>query len=64
VQDALTSVYDDEPMFGVQAAFANAGVDPTPTSSSGGFPGDFANDELVLQRTRHYTTSKPRCSAN
>ena len=54
VQDAVTSVYDNEPVFGVQAAFAAAGVDPTDSNQvSGGFPGAFANDDLYYS-VRHY----------
>ena len=54
VQDAVTSVYDNEPVFGVQAAFAAAGVDPTdPNQVEGGFPGDFANDDSYYS-VRHY----------
>jgi outer membrane receptor protein involved in Fe transport len=54
LQDATTSVYDNEPVFGVQAAFAAAGVDPgDPTQVDGGFPGDFANDSSYYS-VRHY----------
>ena len=54
VQDAVTSVYDDEPIPGIQAVFAAAGVDPTdPNQISGGFPGDFANDDSY-NSVRHY----------
>jgi outer membrane receptor protein involved in Fe transport len=54
LQDATTSVYDNEPIPGVQAAFANAGVDPTdPNQLDGGFPGDFANDNSY-NSVRHY----------
>jgi outer membrane receptor protein involved in Fe transport len=53
-QDAFTSVYDDEPIPGVQAAFAAAGVDPTdPNQVGGGFPGAFANDDSY-NSVRHY----------
>jgi len=53
-QDEMTSVYDDEPIPGVQAAFAAAGVDPTdPNQVDGGFPGDFANDDSY-NSVRHY----------
>ena len=52
--DANTSVYDNEPIFGVNAAFAAAGVDPgDPTQLDGGFPGDFANDSSYFS-VRHY----------
>ncbi len=54
IQDAVTSVYDNEPVFGVQAAFAAAGVDPGDLNQvSGGFPGDFANDSSYYS-VRHY----------
>ena len=54
LQDATTSVYDNEPVFGVNAAFAAAGVDPgDPTQLDGGFPGDFANDSSYYS-VRHY----------
>jgi len=54
LQDATTSVYDNEPVFGVQAAFAAAGVDPgDPAQLDGGFPGDFANDSSYYS-VRHY----------
>ena len=54
VQDATTSVYDNEPILGVQAAFAAAGVDPAdPAQLDGGFPGDFANDDSYYS-VRHY----------
>ncbi|HEY9026492.1 MAG TPA: TonB-dependent receptor [Burkholderiaceae bacterium] len=54
VQDAVTSVYDDEPIPGVQAAFAAAGVDPSdPNQVDGGFPGAFANDDSY-NSVRHY----------
>jgi len=54
VQDAVTSVYDDEPIPGVQAVFAAAGVDPTdPNQVDGGFAGDFARDDSY-NSVRHY----------
>ena len=54
LQDATTSVYDNEPIFGVNAAFAAAGVDPgDPTQLDGGFPGDFAGDSSYFS-VRHY----------
>ena len=54
LQDATTSVYDNEPVFGVNAAFAAAGVDPgDPAQLDGGFPGDFANDSSYYS-VRHY----------
>jgi len=54
LQDAFTSVYDDEPIPGVQAAFAAAGVDPNdPAQVDGGFPGAFANDDSY-NSVRHY----------
>ena len=54
LQDARTSVYDNEPVFGVNAAFAAAGVDPGDSAQlDGGFPGDFANDSSYYS-ARHY----------
>jgi len=54
VSDAVTQVYDTEPIPGVLAAFAAAGVDPTdPAQLDGGFAGDFAND-LSYYSARHY----------
>ena len=54
LQDATTSVYDNEPVFGVQAAFAAAGIDPgDPNQLDGGFPGDFADDSSYYS-VRHY----------
>jgi outer membrane receptor protein involved in Fe transport len=53
VQDATTSVYDNEPIPGVLAAFAAAGVDPADTTQFGGFPGAFANDDSYYS-VRHY----------
>jgi outer membrane receptor protein involved in Fe transport len=54
LQDATTSVYDNEPVFGVNAAFAAAGIDPgDPAQLDGGFPGDFANDSSYFS-VRHY----------
>ena len=54
LQDATTSVYDNEPVFGVQAAFAAAGIDPSVEAQlDGGFPGDFANDSSYYS-VRHY----------
>jgi iron complex outermembrane recepter protein len=54
LQDAKTSVYDNEPVFGVNAAFAATGVDPgDPSQLDGGFPGDFANDSSYYS-VRHY----------
>ena len=50
-QQAMTSVYDDEPIPGVQAVFAQ--YDPNQTQLSGAFPGDFANDDSY-NSTRHY----------
>jgi iron complex outermembrane receptor protein len=54
VQDAMTTVVDDEPIPGVQAVFAQYGVDPTdPNQVDGGFPGAFANDDSYYS-VRHY----------
>ena len=54
LQDAFTSVYDDEPIPGVQAAFTAAGIDYTdPNQVDGGFPGAFANDDSY-NSVRHY----------
>jgi iron complex outermembrane receptor protein len=54
VQDAMTSVYDDEPIPGVQAVFAAYGVDPSdPNQVDGGFAGAFANDDSYYS-VRHY----------
>ncbi len=54
LQDATTSVYDNEPVFGVNAAFAAAGIDPAdPAQFTGGFAGDFANDSSYFS-VRHY----------
>ena len=52
-QDAVTSVYDNEPIPGVLAAFAAAGIDPADTTQFGGFPGAFANDDSYFS-VRHY----------
>jgi iron complex outermembrane receptor protein len=54
ISDSLTQVYDNEPIFGVNAAFAAAGVNPgDPTQLDGGFPGDFAGDSSYYS-ARHY----------
>ena len=54
VQDAVTQVYDNEPIAGVNAVFAAAGVNPgDPTQLIGGFPGDLANDNSYFS-ARHY----------
>ena len=54
LSDALTQVFDDEPMFGVDAVFANAGVNPgDPNQLIGGFPNDFPNDSSYYSY-RHY----------
>ncbi len=53
LQDASTAVYDNEPIPGVQAAFAAAGVDPADQNSFGGFAGAFANDDSYYS-ARHY----------
>ena len=54
VSDATTQVYDNEPIFGVQAAFAANGIDPgNPDQLEGGFPGDFAGDSSYYS-ARHY----------
>lgn len=53
LQDAVTSVYDNEPIPGVLAAFAANGVDPADPNAFGGFPGEFANDDSYYS-VRHY----------
>ena len=52
-QDAYTSVYDNEPIPGVQAAFAANGFDPANPAQFDGFPGAFANDDSYYS-VRHY----------
>ena len=52
-QQATTSVYDNEPIPGVQAVFAGLGIDPADTTQFGGFPGAFANDDSYYS-VRHY----------
>ena len=52
-QDAVTSVYDNEPIPGVLAAFAAAGIDPADPAAFAGFPGEFANDDSYYS-VRHY----------
>ena len=54
VQDAVTQVYDNEPIFGVNSTFAAFGVDPGDSSIvDGGFPGDFTGDSSYYS-ARHY----------
>jgi len=53
LQDAVTSVYDNEPIPGVLAAFAANGVDPSDPNQFEGFPGEFANDDSYYS-VRHY----------
>jgi iron complex outermembrane recepter protein len=52
-QDAKTSVYDNEPIPGVQAVFTGLGIDPTDANSFDGFAGAFANDDSYYS-VRHY----------
>ena len=52
-QDATTSVYDNEPIPGVQAVFASLGIDPSDPNSFDGFAGAFANDDSYYS-VRHY----------
>jgi len=52
-QDAYTSVYDNEPIPGVQAAFAANGFDPANSAQFDGFAGAFANDDSYYS-VRHY----------
>jgi iron complex outermembrane recepter protein len=52
-QDAKTSVYDNEPIPGVQAVFAGLGIDPADPNSFDGFSGAFANDDSYYS-VRHY----------
>jgi iron complex outermembrane recepter protein len=52
-QDAVTFVYDDEPIPGALAAFAANGIDPNNASQVDAFPGAFANDDLYFS-ARHY----------
>jgi outer membrane receptor protein involved in Fe transport len=54
VQDAVTQVFDNEPVFGVNATFAAHGFDAgNPDLLDGGFPGDFTNDSSYYS-ARHY----------
>ena len=49
-----TQVYDNEPVFGINAAFAGAGVDINdPNQFAGTFPGAFAGDSSYYS-ARHY----------
>jgi outer membrane receptor protein involved in Fe transport len=51
-----THLFDEQPIFGINAAFAQFGADPqNPGDLSGGFPGDFVND-LSYLATRNYHT--------
>jgi outer membrane receptor protein involved in Fe transport len=53
-----TQVYDDEPIFGINAAFAAAGVDINdPAQFAGTFPGAFAGDSSYYS-ARHYTDNQ------
>jgi outer membrane receptor protein involved in Fe transport len=50
-----TQVFDNEPVFGINAAFAAAGVDINdPAQFAGTFPGAFAGDSSYYS-ARHYT---------
>jgi len=49
-----TDVVDNEPIFGLNAAFAAFGADPTnPADLAGAFPNDFPNDNSYFS-ARHY----------
>ena len=51
-----TSVFDSQPIFGINAAFAEHGADPSnPEDLAGGFPNAFVND-LSFLATRKYRT--------
>ncbi len=50
-----TEVYDNEPVYGITAAFTGAGKDiNNPADFAGAFPGDFPNDNSYYS-ARHYT---------
>ena len=54
VSDAVTQVYDNEPVFGITQAFKNAGEDVNnPDDLAGTFPGAFTNDSSYYS-ARHY----------
>ncbi|HEX7639693.1 MAG TPA: TonB-dependent receptor [Burkholderiaceae bacterium] len=54
VADTVTQVYDNEPVFGVNATFAKYGFDAgDPTQLGGGFPNDFGGDSSYYS-ARHY----------
>jgi iron complex outermembrane recepter protein len=54
--DEHTKVSDNEPIFGLNAAFAAAGQDPTnPADLAGGFPNDFVNDNSYFSERRYDT---------
>jgi iron complex outermembrane receptor protein len=54
LSDATTQVYDNEPVFGVNAAFAANGVNPAdPNQLAGGFANDFGGDSSYYS-ARHY----------
>jgi iron complex outermembrane receptor protein len=54
VSDATTQVYDDEPIPGVSAVFAQYGFNPgDSTQMLNGFAGDFGNDDSYYS-ARHY----------
>ena len=54
VSDASTQVYDNEPVFGINAVFAKHGFNgEDPGLLDGGFPGDFTGDSSYYS-ARHY----------
>ncbi len=54
VADAMTQVYDDEPIPGIDALFASYGFNPgDPAQMKNGFAGDFDNDDSYYS-ARHY----------
>jgi outer membrane receptor protein involved in Fe transport len=54
VSQTKTQVFDNEPVFGINAAFANAGIDiGDPTQLADSFPGAFPNDNSYYS-ARHY----------
>ncbi len=54
--DEHTKVTDNEPIFGLNAAFAAAGQDPTnPADLAGAFPNDFVGDSSYYSERRYDT---------
>ena len=64
VQDAVTSVYDDEPIPGVQAAFAAAGVDPGDANLDPAASRATSTTTTPTTARAITTTSRRRCSAS